>query len=705
MKRILSLLIMISLLCGVSIINAQAFVPAQTDGPQIAFSTNIEDGEVLRIGITSDNNNLWIDLNGNHSFDEGEQIHLSDKIQTEQDLYMYSLSSGTKDVTIYGAVKDLAISHNKITKIDLKKSTDIESLNASYNELTNISIDSEFEKLQELNIGHNQIASIRSIGILPGLKIFDCSDNKISVIHPSNFKSLEELYCENNRISQYLLFDSTPKIRIIHCFGNHITDKDGQKNMTMLIKSLPYRLNNIPGMIVIQDPSKSNNNQLTPAKVYLLDQRNWNTYLMDSSKNNIPEEYPHYEVSIEKGKGGIVKFLSQNYFGNKQNFPKGFTFSLMAKEIRGFHLKQLLAGDKDITPANAAYVQGSTQEERTFNVYDVVTDQKMVIKGVFEKNKYKIASEIKGEGTLEYYDVSDPNNPQKITDLNHIDYLTKIKVVAQPKRGWHTFSLTENYGQDIQKNPTFDVRYDELIQVEFRRDRLKVDVEVNGEGAAELDFPVNLLDQVEAGTIIKITKIEPQKYWRLASIIAADKDITESKQFLVNDNMKLIFNFEHIYYQLTFDYDRNAGSISIDKNLTTDHIEAGTKVQVQVKANEGYELESLTANGMDIKDDKTFVMEDNTILKATFKKASDINQLPKTNNLIEVYPNPTTEIVYINGGSEMVGQKAMLFDINGRLINSITLRSQKEILHIEQPDGLYILKIGNRTIKITKKQF
>ena len=98
----------------------------------------------------ANNDNLWIDLNGNKSRDYGESI-------TNFDFDVYFLAPGLNTVTLYG----------KVTYLDCKENT-----------------------LEQLDVSHN-----------PWLISLVCHDNKLTELDVSKNTSLEELSCFRNKIS------------------------------------------------------------------------------------------------------------------------------------------------------------------------------------------------------------------------------------------------------------------------------------------------------------------------------------------------------------------------------------------------------------------------------------------------------------------------------------------------------------------------
>jgi hypothetical protein len=74
------------------------------------------------------------------------------------------------------------------------------------------------------------------------------------------------------------------------------------------------------------------------------------------------------------------------------------------------------------------------------------------------------------------------------------------------------------------------------------------------------------------------------------------------------------------------------------------------------------------------------------------------------NTMLQVYPNPTKSELRIENGDLKI-ENIQVFDIVGKLVSSFTVSSQSQeiVVNISQlADGLYFLKIGNRTVKIVK---
>jgi hypothetical protein len=74
---------------------------------------------------------------------------------------------------------------------------------------------------------------------------------------------------------------------------------------------------------------------------------------------------------------------------------------------------------------------------------------------------------------------------------------------------------------------------------------------------------------------------------------------------------------------------------------------------------------------------------------------------------ISVYPNPVsqTTTLNINNNNQLIGTKAQLMDVGGRLLQQITISHNQELLNIAAlPAGLYLLKLNDgTTVKLMKQ--
>ena len=83
--------------------------------------------------------------------------------------------------------------------------------------------------------------------------------------------------------------------------------------------------------------------------------------------------------------------------------------------------------------------------------------------------------------------------------------------------------------------------------------------------------------------------------------------------------------------------------------------------------------------------------------KIVFAKEATIEITPQNEEEISVYPNPTSNILYINGLNKH--EKVHLFDTNGKLVKSC---QETELDMNDLSNGIYLLQIRTQVVKVIK---
>jgi len=72
-------------------------------------------------------------------------------------------------------------------------------------------------------------------------------------------------------------------------------------------------------------------------------------------------------------------------------------------------------------------------------------------------------------------------------------------------------------------------------------------------------------------------------------------------------------------------------------------------------------------------------------------------------NLIQIYPNPTHDMVNIKIPGNMINLPYYIYSVTGQLMLSGSVSSEIEVLYLKElPEGIYFLQIGTQTEKIVK---
>lgn len=85
------------------------------------------------------------------------------------------------------------------------------------------------------------------------------------------------------------------------------------------------------------------------------------------------------------------------------------------------------------------------------------------------------------------------------------------------------------------------------------------------------------------------------------------------------------------------------------------------------------------------------------VRKIVFVKEATKEITPQNEEEISVYPNPTSNILYINGLNKH--EKVHLFDTNGKLVKSC---QETELDMNDLSNGIYLLQVRTQIVKVIK---
>ena len=218
--------------------------------------------------------------------------------------------------------------------------------------------------------------------------------------------------------------------------------------------------------------------------------------------------------------------------------------------------------------------------------------------------------------------------------LKAVDEGSKLKVLVAPKEGYKLTSLkavgASGNETDLfaMSDYTFTVNENTTVKATFEKRKLKVTVTREG-GNEECKFEVkgkgsDNLDAVEYGAKLQINTTAATSY-RFKELKSDDVAI-EGKMFEVKSEkdaieVKVVFELKKFDVTTEVVAGKEEGcSIKVNGQESLTGVDYGTTVTVTVTHAEGWVLQSLTVDGVDITASKTFVVEKTVSVKATFKK-------------------------------------------------------------------------------------
>ena len=249
-------------------------------------------------------------------------------------------------------------------------------------------------------------------------------------------------------------------------------------------------------------------------------------------------------------------------------------------------------------------------------------------------------------------------------------------------------TITNDAPKAVSKEATWTINADDTYSIETSQE---------GEGKLEIRGAKNL-KRVPASTELTVSA-EPADGWELVALTANKVDILSSKSFKVTENttVRAVFTTENPKTYAVTLVKEGEGKVEITGADNLGAVVTGTKLTVTATPVDGWELTSMTANGVDIVSSKSFVVKSDTNVKVVFKK-----QPPKTYAVTLVKEGEGT--VAISGaddlGAVVTGTKLTVTaePADGWEISSMTANDE-DILSSKS----FVVK-GNTTVKVVFKK-
>lgn len=211
----------------------------------ITITTSREAGSVISIRLdaaSSDQGEVWIDLNNNGTREPGEEIAIFNAFAS------YTLSA--RVFSIYGNVHALTINGQGITGIDLSNC---------------------YRGMDALALPSNEIAEI-DVSSLPHLHSLTINNNNLSSLNLVSNSALKYLYAENNQLSSVVLPDSNIEMDYIKLFMNNLSESA----INEIIHSLHDRTGKDAGFLdIIERGNEEEKNNATKEHYYMGVPKNW----------------------------------------------------------------------------------------------------------------------------------------------------------------------------------------------------------------------------------------------------------------------------------------------------------------------------------------------------------------------------------------------------------------------------------------------
>lgn len=207
------------------------------------------------------------------------------------------------------------------------------------------------------------------------------------------------------------------------------------------------------------------------------------------------------------------------------------------------------------------------------------------------------------------------------------------------------------------------------------------------------------------GTTVMATAT-PHHGYELASLIANDVDIKDSRQFVLGDETVVVASFKKIDYTISYTQPAVGGHFVVkvaDREISSgEKLPYGSEATVVVSTEAGYAVDKVLVNGREIPVPYKFVLEDNSTIEVTLRDITSVEEM--TAGVVSIYPNPIDSYLIIKAPADLIGQTALLSDMQGHPVAEIVLMGSETRFDMRGlPEGQYLLHIAGESHLLMKR--
>ena len=500
---------------------------------------------------------------------------------TELDCHNNQLTS--LDASGCTALTKLDCQSNQLTSLDLSGCTALTCLILLNNQLTTLDL-MGCTALTELDCRSNQLTSLDVSGCTALTKV-ECNRNQLISLNVSGCTALTKLTCYGNKLTNLDLSDCTALTQLT-CQENQLTSLDLSKNHALA--TIDCSDNKLPSLDLSNHKALAavncSKNLLRKIDLSgctsLLSLTCYNNQIKEREMTNLVNSLPDLG---SKGAGAFKVFYDGSGEGNVC-----LAAHVATAQAKGWKTQFTRSSD-----GNAWYDYTGA-----------------------DNPLYAVTSSSTGGGSISFTGAD---------NLNAVPYGTTLTVVASPADGYKLTKLTAN-GQDILETKRFKVTENTEVKATFALQSYSVTPIKVGEGTFYISGADNL-EAVTPGTELTITA-EPAEGYELAKLTANDKNILDTKKVTVNEDLIIRVIFSKKTFKVSLE-PRGKGTI---KAVGADDLNAvpyGTELTIEATPEEGSELASLIAGGINITETKKVTIKRETTIEAVFTTQSFAVKLTK----------------------------------------------------------------------------
>ncbi|WP_455523557.1 T9SS type A sorting domain-containing protein [Porphyromonas endodontalis] len=619
--------------------------------------------DVREIDLTGCTNLKWLKCDGSKLI----KINLTAAKNLEVASLTMSSLSGI-DLTGLTKLKNLDLNNNAISKIDIKDLPALESVVLSYNPIDAVSF-SNCPKLEAISIKNkhqnSRLTNFTAVG-LPALKVLNLYGNKISTIKLEALPELSEVNLENNSLTAVDFSKCAESLSEVGLGSNKFSGEFELKGLESLNK------------FTIE------NNKLTSFKV---------TGCVALSTLGVQKnELTSLDLTDCTGDLESI-YASEN--------------KLTSIQLLGSH-QYLFLNDNQLTSINLSACKDLESIELGNNkltALDLTGLNKLSEVNVYKNNiqgenmKKLIASlaakESFSTGSLYAVQTRDPEEH---------NLCTSDDVKAAKEKNWNILDhrTWANYPGAI------------LRTIKCRTEGNGGSIKLNNQDGTSIqaytDTRVDVTITPDAGYGLKTLKFTPSEEG------AAAEDLFANSTFWVSKDGEVVASFTNDICKVKLKREGHGVLKLRGERLNQDleRLPKGLKIEViaTIDPNETdgeRELQTLKANGKNIKGNKEFILDEDTEVVAKFEWLLDskdpyegetwesnfTKEIVRDDVNVVLFPNPARAEVFVEGASKEA--TIDLYTLDGvRVLSSVADLSGRASLNVDElTEGIYVVLVGN----------
>ena len=535
------------------------------------------------------------------------------------ELYCSENQLTSLDLSQNTALTKLVCSSNQLTSLDLSQNTALTTLNCSENRLTSLDV-SGCTALTELYCSYNQLTSLDVSGCT-ALTELDCSNNKLTSLDVTDCTSLTKLNCKSNQLTsldvsgctalttlgcssnllRQLNIEGCTNLSELSCSENQIKGAE----MANLVNSLPDRQGAEEGFFFVFKEVKYgavDGNVCLAAHVASAKAKNWRTlfYRDDKRHDYAGLDKPSFAVTYSSSNGGSISITGAD---DLQNVSYDTELTVVTNVADGYKLTTLTANGQDILKTKRFKVTANTEVRAVFTLQE-------------QELYYSVTPITLGKGTIQVTGAD---------DLNAVAPGTELTITATPDEGYELTELTAN-GRNILDTKKVVVNEDLIIKAVFKEKTYKVSLDRSGDGTLYVSGADDL-DAVKPGTELTVTAT-PAETYELTKLTANGQNILDTKKVVVNEDMIIRAIFSKKTFKVSLEKYGNGTLRAIGAD-DLNAVPYGTELTIVATPDEGSELTSLIAGGINISETKKVTIKKETTIEAVFTTQSFAVKLTK----------------------------------------------------------------------------